>query len=392
MVSNFVAKLPRFVFICLIMIAIAFQARKHVVPVTEAKTASFTENNPMRDRESAISLADVQKVYPSAISVKNLDSLQHQVFDVQDKQIGTILHSECTAPKVVGFGGATPLCVFLDSVQRILKVELLANAETPSYLDYLKKNKYLEQWNGKSVEEALRMQTDALSGCTYTSTAVKENMHLCLEAYTQSSVDISDNTYLYLRNGIALLVVLLGFLSFLYPAKFGKYRIILLALSFIVLGTWQAKTLSLALFYGFLSHGLTWTMWFVIGMLFISIIISLFTNKAFYCTYICPYGAAQELAGKIRKRKWRIPRRIGVYFGNIREQIILICMFLALTQIVTDFSQVEVFSAFSFTTATVFVQILFGFFLLLSVFIPKPWCRFFCPTGFLLELMRKPGK
>ena len=29
----------------------------------------------------------------------------------------------------------------------------------------------------------------------------------------------------------------------------------------------------------------------------------LFLNKAYYCAYLCPFGAAQELVGKVRKKK-----------------------------------------------------------------------------------------
>ncbi|MEG1571917.1 MAG: 4Fe-4S binding protein [Bacteroidales bacterium] len=400
MFLNFVKKLPRLLFIALLLIAIGIQSTKHSGALSEPDAAKNT--NPgivSKDTPfstvlvSSVSLTEVKNIYPQATQVKQMDSLQHQVYNAKGDLLGTILHSEYTAPKVMGFGGTTPLCIFLDINQKIIKVELLPNAETGSYVDFLKKNNYLEQWNGKTPQEVVNTSTDALSGCTYTSTAVKENMLLCMEAYTHTMVVSHTFDYLAIaRNVFALIVVLFGLLSFLYPKKLNKYRLILLALSFIVLGIWQAKTLSLSLLYGFISHGFSWSMWFLIGLLLLSIILSLFTNKAFYCTYICPFGAAQELAGKIVKRKWTLPRRMAVYLSNIREEIILVCMFLAITQIVTDFSQVEVFSAFGFSTASIFVQILFGVFLLLSVFFSKPWCRFFCPTGFLLELMRKPLK
>ena len=43
----------------------------------------------------------------------------------------------------------------------------------------------LEQWNGKTVDEALAAQVDVVAGATYSSNAVIENVRLGLNYYKE---------------------------------------------------------------------------------------------------------------------------------------------------------------------------------------------------------------
>ena len=45
----------------------------------------------------------------------------------------------------------------------------------------------------------------------------------------------------------------------------------------------------------------------------------------------------------------------------------------------------EPFAAFLFRTAPPVALVLAGVFIILSVFVPRPYCRFVCPTGTLLK-------
>ena len=51
-----------------------------------------------------------------------------------------------------------------------------------------------------------------------------------------------------------------------------------------------------------------------------------------------------------------------------------------------DIMNYEVFSAFMFKQASLAVMILAVVFLILSIFINRPYCRYICPTGALLKL------
>ena len=114
----------------------------------------------------------------------------------------------------------------------------------------------------------------------------------------------------------------------------------------------------------------------------------LFLNKGYYCAYLCPFGAAQELVGKVRKKKIA-PK--GVWknvFKYTRVIYFMVILALLLWGIPLELASLEPFPAFLLTAATGWVIALAVIFLLLSVFFARPWCNYFCPTGALLDILR----
>ena len=82
------------------------------------------------------------------------------------------------AKKVIGYNGPTPLNITISN-GKIAKIEVLENEESPRYLDKAT-GKIFPQFVGKSVSEALKLKVDAVTGATYTSNALLENIRLGL--------------------------------------------------------------------------------------------------------------------------------------------------------------------------------------------------------------------
>ena len=61
-------------------------------------------------------------------------------------------------------------------------------------------------------------------------------------------------------------------------------------------------------------------------------------------------------------------------------------MLLMLTGLWADWTNYEIFSAFIVGTAAVAVLAMAAVVLVLSVFVPRPYCRFVCPTGTLFKV------
>ncbi len=82
---------------------------------------------------------------------------------------------------VEGYQGTTPLKVYIKS-GKVEKIEFLKSTETPKY--YVKVKKALQdKWNGKKVKEAKTMQVDVVTGATFSSEAVIENVRRALDYY-----------------------------------------------------------------------------------------------------------------------------------------------------------------------------------------------------------------
>jgi uncharacterized protein with FMN-binding domain len=85
---------------------------------------------------------------------------------------------------VDGYVETTPLKIFIKD-DKIEKIEALPNQETPKYF-YKVKQEVLTKWNGKKVKNVLRdmkVETDGVTGATYSSNAVLENVKRGLEYY-----------------------------------------------------------------------------------------------------------------------------------------------------------------------------------------------------------------
>lgn len=87
---------------------------------------------------------------------------------------------------IIGYNGPTPLEISVyEGV--ITKIKALPNVESPRYLKLVLDSGLLQQFVGKTVQEAREMQVDAVSGATFTSEAMLENIRLGLSADEQSS-------------------------------------------------------------------------------------------------------------------------------------------------------------------------------------------------------------
>lgn len=81
--------------------------------------------------------------------------------------------------EVYGYAGAVPLEVTFFS-DTVLSVLLLDNQETPSYNEIIN-NSLLPLYVNRPISTL--SEVDAISGATYTSDAVKQNLDLAVEYY-----------------------------------------------------------------------------------------------------------------------------------------------------------------------------------------------------------------
>ncbi len=103
--------------------------------------------------------------------------------DVMTRQSdGTyVVNTTTLCADVEGYRGTTPLKVYIKS-GKVVKVEALRNQETPKYFVRVKQQ-MLDKWNGKKVQKAEKMQVDAVTGATFSSEAVKQNVRAALRYY-----------------------------------------------------------------------------------------------------------------------------------------------------------------------------------------------------------------
>ena len=330
-----------------------------------------------------------------------------------------VVNTKPLAKDVQGYGGPVPLKIHIKD-GRVAAVEAEPNAESPDFFNRAKE--LLNHWQNKSVDEALAEEVDAVSGATFSSKAIIANMQRGL-AYAKQhgqwgedgsvgalgtsaspieggSVGALGTSASPIEGGsvgaletsappiVALIVVLLGAVVPLFYNN-RRLHLVQLAVNVVVLGLWTGTFVSYTLFLRIFAGGVSLS---TIGalaapllMLIVALIYPLAGRSGHYCANVCPFGSAQELAGKLSRRKLRITPRVLKLLSVLRNLLWGVLMALLLTGTCTAWIDYELFTAFLYSSASVWVTVLAALFLVLSVWVPRPYCRFVCPTGALVK-------
>ena len=91
-----------------------------------------------------------------------------------------VVNTEELGKEVMGYAGTTPLEIHVKD-GRIEKIVALPNSETPGFFQRVLDSPIFSSLTGKTIEEASEVQLDAVSGATWSSKAVIENIRLGLK-------------------------------------------------------------------------------------------------------------------------------------------------------------------------------------------------------------------
>lgn len=122
----------------------------------------------------------IVKAFPTVKSVQKGKKMT-EVYDASKNLLGYALYSKPASDGIKGYAGETPVMIALSTQKVILGVYLLQNQETPGFLRRVEETGFYKNWNGLSVKQALKKEVDAVSGATFTSTAVAKSVRAALE-------------------------------------------------------------------------------------------------------------------------------------------------------------------------------------------------------------------
>lgn len=309
-----------------------------------------------------------------------------------------VVNTRVLAKDVQGYGGPVPLKIHIDKDGRLTAIEAEPNAESPSFFDHAKE--LFSRWQGKTIDEAMAEDVDAVSGATFSSKAIIRNVQRGLTYAKQHGLADGGNgaqeesaertvaTGWTLGSIVALIAVLLGAVVPLFTNN-RRLHLVQLVVNVVVLGLWTGTFVSYTLFLRFFAGGVSLstigTLAAPLLMLIVALLYPLAGRSGHYCAHVCPFGSAQELAGKLSRRKLRITPRVLRVLTALRNLLWGVLMALLLTGTCTAWIDYELFTAFIYSSASVWVIVLAMLFLVLSVWVPRPYCRFVCPTGALMK-------
>lgn len=289
---------------------------------------------------------------------------------------------------IIGYAGPVPLEIVIRE-GRVEEVRALPNDETPRF--FARASVLLESWNGLTAGDALALEVDSVSGATFTSEAIKGNVRAGLAAYLKADA-LTESPW---RNAKALVALLIALMAVVLPffVNDRRVRIVQLVLNVAVLGFWCGTFLSVSRLEGIAANGFDPGWWPVMAVLLVAaFVLPLFGHKNWYCSHVCPLGSLQQLCGMAPVRKWHLSHAAVKWLTLFRRVLWAVLMILMISGIWADWTGYELFASFAVSSAPWAVTAFAVLALVLSVFVPQPYCRFVCPTGTFFKLAQYSNK
>ncbi len=340
-------------------------------------------------------LEEIKSIFSEATSYNLEKENRALVLDSNNQKIGYALHSLPDCSDLKGFAGNIPLIIGINNKDEIVGIVVQKNTETP--IPFFKKvtdSDLLKKWNGKVASEAAMLNVDAVSGATMSSSCIIKSVKTRTANYIEEIAKEKAEKIRFYKDCtfeiLAWICLVLSLIAYYPKAPLGKYRKYLMFIFVLIPGFLLGRFVSLGLLKAWVSDGIPYsTQIFMTILVALAIFLPMITGRAFYCIWYCPFGSAQEVCGMITKKKYTPTGKVANYLKKIRPIFLTIILLLILFGVNADIYQFEPFSAFLFKSASVVVLSLAIVFLILSIFIRRPWCNYFCPTGQFLENCRR---
>ena len=347
----------------------------------------------------------ILSVVPGATSYKRIKKpVDHYLLsDTEGKTIGVAMITSRIPPEVTGYQNEIALLVGINKKGEIAGVKLLAHEDSPEHVNLITSKGFLNKFLKKKPLDKWD-DIETVTGATISSEAMLKDIHSASQEIVNKVVKkgilsrIKEKRFMIgsvinrpIITSIAIVLLIGLSLTAAYLPKRRILKTITLFLSFIFIGLLFNLPITIGNFidigYGIIP-GVTNL---ALLILMIYAITSALLKGPLYCIYLCPFGAIQEGASALRVPKIDVDHR-WIKRARLIRWIILMTVILAVVGFnAKAFRNTEPFSLCYSPAVTLAVLIQVGIILIASLFFRRPWCRLFCPTGFLLELLSKLG-
>ncbi len=351
-----------------------------------------------------LSLKEIQEAgFPEATGFEaNVPRLGwNLVHGTNHSSLGYVVRTSPVADDVVGYKGPTEtlISVELDKL-KLRKVSVRSSYDTAEYVSRIPEEevflKELTKWTTRewAKRDLSKPGLDGVAGATFTSHGIEAGMKARF-ADDYKGQSLAEPDRLDLAKRVAMGCFILGALLMTFTPLHGRpvLRRIWQMLLVAGLGLWLGQLLSLSLFVGWSRHGLPWSQ--ASGLLVLGAIALLTpwsTRRQLYCHQACPHGAAQELLGGLQRLRLPVSARLHAWLGKLPFIVLGAAFLAALAWPRWSAGQVEPFDAWVLGAAVTVPLILAIVGLIASVFIPQAYCKYGCPTGALLRLVRSTSQ
>ncbi|MAU12502.1 MAG: hypothetical protein CL607_21955 [Anaerolineaceae bacterium] len=291
-----------------------------------------------------------------------------------------------------GYGGPILMMVATDPDGNITNVAVVEHGETPNFFHQLDLQNYYDQFPGMDYSDALILgdDIDGISGATLSSEAVAQSIRQAVRGIGGAAIagaDIPPDQQPVKFGAPEVALIALFVVSFLLHRlkrrttikKYGRWAVLIAGL--LTLGFIFNKPFTLSNVVTFLSgYWPDWhtnLYWFI--LVFGIILVTSIQGKNPYCSWFCPFGAAQEILGSISGAKPYQPRQLYSKLRWVQRALSFTAIVLGLALRQPGTVSYEPFGTLfdlqgSWPQWVLLVLVLFG-----SLVIYRPFCNYICP-------------
>lgn len=352
-----------------------------------------------------IAVKDVRTIFPEADKIVpdpgNASVIR--IFDKLGQSLGWALRTSPSADNIIGYQGPTDALIAFDIRGRIHGIAVGKSYDNEPYVRYVREDDaWRTLFKGQTIEELAGLDlkgsdVEGVAGATMTSMAVVKGMILAAnqKLANQQKPPAAARSWWGISwsdAGTALVVIAGMVMGFTNLRGRGRLRVAYQLLVFGYLGLVNGALLSQAQLVGWSQAGVPTGAGGLILLTVAALAVPIATRRNLYCTHLCPHGALQQLALRYARPRRVLPPRLRVLLSMIPAGLLLFTLIVALTHLPFSLVNIEPFDAYIVRVAggATLVIALVG--AIAALFVPMAYCRYGCPTGKLLEFLRRNGR
>ncbi len=373
--------------------------------------------------ESPIIVDEVRPLLPAAAKLE-VDPSEKQglfVLDKEGNRAGYVLKTSPISDSVRGYSGPTDTLIVLDNNMKVAGLRIRSSTDTKEHVRNVATDEYfMKTWNEKTWEEVAGMDPktagiEGVSGASLTSLSIanaiqyrfKKSLPATRPAAAAHSLAWmrwigmpeevrSDLSSMRIRAddwGLLAVIAAAGVFSFTHLRSITwarrAFQIVLIG----YVGFYNGQLLAQSMGAGWAANGVPWQVAPGLTLLAAAALaIPWSTRRALYCSQICPHGAAQELLGRIKKKKLKLHHGLEAGLKWLPPGLIALVLAVTIWKLPLELAGIEPFDAYLIKAAGIATIAVAIIGLAASIFVPMAYCKYGCPTGLVLNFMRAHGK
>ncbi len=373
-----------------VLVAIVWLVREHHVRLR------VQGDRPITAQEVRAFLPDTHKLVPDGGPRAGLF-----VLNAAGDTIGYAARTMPQCRDVIGYSGPTDGLIVFGPDEKVVGVAIRSSYDTPSHVedvkfDYL----FMENWNGKTWEEIAAIEDlnaagiYGVSGATRTSEALGESISVRLASGDASAPAAARAGWRFGWKDAGLVLVVAGglLMAFVKRRAVQRLRPWYSVAVFLYLGLLTGDLLAESLLVGWAESGIPWR--YSPGVVLLAaaaFLVPLGTRQPLYCQYICPHGHAQRWLMKVLPARWmlKLPKDVKWPAQAIPLMLLVVVLLVTFLDLPLDLAGIEPFDAYVIRSAGVATIAVAAVGLFAALFIPMAYCKYGCPTGLLLDFVRR---